>query len=97
MFYSFFLFDINLTQVISTSGIFTSTELGGSVTFETLEDFVLIGDDNPSAGALLISDSSSSVLITVLDNISVQLEIDLDLDGMIDETVVVTWAALDIG
>jgi hypothetical protein len=89
--------DLNaLTQVISTSGIFTSTELGGSVTFETLEDFVVIGDDNPSSGELLISDSSSSVLITVLDNISVQLEIDLDLDGTIDETVVVTWATLDI-
>ena len=90
--------DLNaLTQVISTSGIFTSTELGGSVTFGTLEDFVVMGDDNPSSGELLISDSSSSVLVTVLDNISVQLEIDLDLDGTIDETVVVTWATLDIG
>jgi len=90
--------DLNaLTQVISTSGIYTSTELEGSVTFETLEDFVLMGDDNPSSGELLISDSSSSVLVKVLDNINVQLEIDLDLDGTIDETLVVTWATLDIG
>jgi len=90
--------DLNtLTQVISTSGTLTSTELEGSVTFETLEDFMVMGDDNPSSGQLLISDSSSSVLITVLDNLSVQLDIDLDLNGTIDETIVVTWAALDIG
>ncbi len=90
--------DLNaLTEVISTSGTFTSTELGGSVTFETLEDFVVMGDDNPSSGEMLISDSGSSVLVTVLDNISVQLEIDLDLDGTIDETLVVTWATFDNG
>ncbi len=90
-------FDLNtLTLVISVNGTLTSTLLGGNVTFETLQDFMIIGDDNPSAGQLLISDSSSSVLVTVLDNISVQLEIDLDLDGTIDETIVVTWAELDI-
>ena len=90
--------DLNaLTEVISTSGIYTSTELEGSVTFETLEDFIVMGDDNPSSGILLISDSSSSVLLTVLDNINVQLDIDLDLDGMIDETMVVTWDELDVG
>ncbi len=89
--------DLNaLTLVISTNGTLTSTLLGGNITFETLQDFMVIGDDNPSAGQLLISDGSSSVLVTVLDNISVQLEIDLDLDGIIDEMIVVTWAELDI-
>jgi hypothetical protein len=89
--------DLNaLTLVVSANGTLTSTLLEGNVTFETLQDFMVIGDDNPSAGQLLISDSSSSVLVTVLDNISVQLEIDLDLDGTIDETIVVTWAELDI-
>jgi hypothetical protein len=89
--------DLNaLTQVASTSGTFASTLLEGTVTFETLQDFVITLDDNPSAGQLFISDSSSSVLVTVLDNINVQLEIDIDLDGMIDRTIVVTWAELDI-
>jgi len=89
--------DLNvLTLVISANGTLTSNLLGGNITFETLQDFMVIGDDNPSAGQLLISDSSSSVLVTVLDNISVQLEIDLDLDGTIDEMIVVTWAELDI-
>jgi hypothetical protein len=33
----------------------------------------------------------------VLDNINVQLDIDLDLDGTIDETMMVAWDELDIG
>ena len=90
--------DLNaLMQTISAAGTFTSTVLNGSVTFETLVDFVVIADDNPSAGQMLIADASSSVLVTVLDNISVQLDIDLDLNDTIDETIVVTWAELDIG
>jgi hypothetical protein len=86
-----------LTQAISADGIYTSDILEGSVTFETLEDFVVMGDDNPSSGQLLISDSRSSVLVTVLDNLNVQLDIDLDLDGTIDQTIMVAWAELDIG
>lgn len=90
--------DLNaLTLMIGASGTFTSDTLEGAVTFATLEDFVAMGDDNPSSGQLLISDSSSSVLVTVLDNMNVQLDIDLDLDGTIDETIVVTWADLDNG
>ena len=89
--------DLNsLTQAINTSGTFASNLLEGTVDFETLQDFMVMGDDNPSAGQLLISDSSSSVLLTVLDNINVQLEIDIDLDGTIDQTTIVAWADLDI-
>ena len=86
-----------LTTVLGADGVYTSDTLDGSVTFETLEDFVVMGDDNPSSGQLLISDTSSSVLVTVLDNLNVQLDVDLDLDGTIDESIMVTWAELDIG
>jgi hypothetical protein len=89
--------DLNtLAQVVNVSGNFASESLEGAVTFETWENFVIMADDNPSAGQLFISDSSSSVLVTVLDNINVQLEIDIDLDGTIDRTIVVTWTELDI-
>ena len=89
--------DLNaLTQVVNARGNFASESLEGAVAFETLQDFVIMADDNPSAGQLFISDSSSSVLVTVLDNINVQLEIDIDLDGTIDQTIVVTWTELDI-
>ena len=83
-------------QRISADGTLTSTELEGSVSFETLQDFVIFGDDNPSSGQMLIADANSSVLVTVLDNLSVQLEIDLDRDGTIDQTIVVTWTELDV-
>ena len=86
-----------LTQVLGVSGTYTSDILQGSVTIATLEDFVIMGDDNPSSGRLLISASSSSVLFIVLDNLNVQLDIDLDLDGTIDETIMLTWIELDIG
>ncbi len=82
--------------MLSANGILASTLLEGSVTFETLEDFVGMFDDNPFAGQMLISDDSSSVLVTVVDNISVLLDIDFDLDGIIDQTIEVTWAELDI-
>ena len=89
--------DLNtLTQVVNASGNFASESLEGAVNFETLESFVIMADDNPSAGQLFISDSSSSLLVTVLDNINVQLDIDVDLDGTIDRTIVVTWTELDI-
>jgi hypothetical protein len=86
----------NLEQVISADGTLTSTDLEGSVSFETLQEFVVLGDDNPSSGQILISDANSSVLVTVIDNMSVQLEIDVDADGTIDQTIVVTWTELDI-
>jgi len=89
--------DLNaLMQTINAAGTLTSTVFNGSVMFETIEDFVVMLDDNPSAGQMLITHATSSVLVTVLDNIRVQLDIDLDLNGTIDETIVVTWAALDI-
>jgi len=89
--------DMNaLTQVVNASGNFASESLEGAVNFETLENFVIMADDNPSAGQLFISDNSSSVLVTVLDNINVQLEIDVDLDGTIDRTIVVAWTELGI-
>lgn len=84
------------TQSISANGTLTSTLLEGSVTFETIEEFVGTFEDNPFTGVLLISDASSSVLVTVIDNISVLLDIDFDLDGVIDQTIEVTWAELDI-
>jgi hypothetical protein len=92
--------DFSLTEVLDlntqtvtadASGRLTSTELNGTIEFETLASFVVIADDNPSAGELFISDGSSSVLVTVLDNINVQLEVDEDGDGTAETTFVVPW------
>lgn len=85
-----------LTSETAAGGTYTSTILEGTVTFETLQSFVVAGDSNPSAGQMLIADDDSSVLVTVLDNIDVQLEIDLDRNGTIDHTLVVPWNELGI-
>ena len=88
--------DLNaLTQVANVSGTFTNPYRESAVLFDTLQDFVIMADDNPSAGQLFIRDNSSSVLVTALDNINVQFEIDVALNGTIDQTIVVTWAELD--
>jgi hypothetical protein len=86
-----------LTQDISAAGTYTSDVLEGSVTFETLQNFFVMGLDSPSSGQLLISDDTSSVLVTVLDNMNVRLEVDTNLDGTIDATIDVTWGELNIG
>ena len=86
-----------LTQTTRADGRYSSDILGGSVRFETLGAFVIFGSDEPSSGQMLIADPTSSVLVTVLDNINVQLDIDLDRDGSIDHTLVVPWSELDIG
>ena len=88
-------FDVNsLVLRINTAGVLSSTALEGSVRFETLEDFVAVADDYPHAGRMLISDAVSSVRVTVLDNLNVQLEVDEDLDGSIDAILTVAWSDL---
>jgi hypothetical protein len=84
------------TQDIAASGAYTSDVLEGTVTFETMENFMVMGDNNPSSGQLFIADATSSVLFTVLDNLNVRLEIDVDLDGMIDETIDLLWTDLGL-
>lgn len=79
----------NLTVAADARGMLTSTELDGTVEFETLASFVSMHYDQPSAGALFVSDGDSTVLVTVLDNMSVQLEVDEDADGTAESTLVV--------
>ena len=87
--------DVNsLTLSVNTSGVLASSSLEGSVRFETLDDFVAVADDYPYAGQMRISDAVSSVLVTVLDNINVQLEVDENLDGTVDAMLVVPWTEL---
>ena len=46
---------------------------------------------------LLTLPSLALISRTLQFDISVQLEVDSNLDGMIDSTIVVTWDELDIG
>jgi hypothetical protein len=77
-------------------GRFASTELGGSVTVDTLTPFVLRdGDDNPYAGSMRATGAAgTSLTFTVLNNVDVQLDIDVDGDGFNDVQVLTTWDVL---
>ena len=89
--------DLNTQTVIAGgSGALTNMDLDGTVDFEALTSFMIIADDNPSAGQLFITDGSSSVVVTVVDNLSIQLEVDEDGDGTAETTFVVAWDDLDI-
>lgn len=81
---------------IDAAGTLTSDRLNGTISFSTPTRLIVIGDDNPSSGQITITHSSSGIVATVLDNISVQLAIDTDGDGTAETTIVVTWLDLDI-
>lgn len=90
-------FDLNaLTTTIDSSGTLDSSELNGSVEFETTQSFVLVGDEDPFTGQIRIADHTSSLLMTVLDNVNLQIEVDADGDGTPETTLNLTWLDLDL-
>lgn len=82
---------------LSVSGSLSSDELGGTVSFATIEPFTASAtDDDPVSGVLRITGADGATLtITVQDTVNVLLEIDSDGDGQVDQTIETTWQALD--
>ncbi len=78
------------------SGRLHSSVLGGSIDYGTVVTVQASGDDNPPyVGEILVSGADSSeVRIVVVSEESVRLEIDLEGDGVVDEFIDTTWAAL---
>jgi hypothetical protein len=67
----------------------------GTYTVKTLTDFKQQDGANPSQGVLTVSASDqSSLKLTVLDTSNVQIEIDKNGDGKMDETSTKTWTEL---
>jgi hypothetical protein len=73
-----------------------STALGGSVDYETVVTIQASGDDNPPyTGEVLITGrENSTVRIVIVSEQVVRLEIDVDGNGVVDEFIDTTWAAL---
>jgi len=88
----------NLNTLISTmifNGKFDNPELGGVVSFETLQPFEGYNNDDLYAGIMKITASNrSSVTLMALDAVNVRLEVDENSDGAIDQTSDTTWAVL---
>jgi len=84
----------NLPYTMSASGALNSTELGGVVQYSTPVAFSGEGTNYPAAGSLLVEGTNSSARLTAVDDVNVTIEVDSDGDGVIDETINTTWAAL---
>ena len=77
------------------SGTLDSSELSGVISYTTTVMFEGLGNDYPNTGELFVDGGDSSARITAIDSVNVQIEIDADGDGMVDETIMTTWAEID--
>ncbi|CAK0766504.1 hypothetical protein CCP3SC1_490015 [Gammaproteobacteria bacterium] len=77
------------------SGTWSSTQVGGSISYTTPQIFVGTEGDYPYAGQMITTGANNSqVIMTVIDSTSVRLELDTNGDGTPEETVVVPWTSL---
>lgn len=84
------------TYTIDTYGVLDDGDLGGEVSFDTIQTFTGTGFNSPSSGAMIIEGAEgSSIILTALNSVDVMLEVDANGDNVIDETIVTTWDALD--
>lgn len=80
----------------TSSGTLASTEIGGSLNFETTTPFQSLANEFPFAGTLVVTGANgSSLQFVVIDSVDVRLDIDADGDGSFEESVASTWAELE--
>jgi hypothetical protein len=79
---------------VDISATISSSTLGGSVTVTTDVPLSGVYPFEADAGQITCTGDNSSVTITVIDSTSVQLDVDLDGDGITDDTVNETWTNL---
>ena len=83
-----------LPFTLAAAGTLDSTQLAGVVQYSTPVTFAGEGFDFPSSGTLLVEGENSSARLTAVDNINVTIEIDVNGDGVVDDTINTTWVAL---
>ncbi len=88
--------DATLAYTVDASGTVSSTELGGSVQFDTLVPFEGVDPDYPHTGVMkIIGENNTSVTLTVIDSTSVELDVDADGDGSGEQSMTTQWERLD--
>lgn len=93
-------FDVGLsTYSQESSGSLSSQNIGGSVDFESTSIFrgVFSGaeSNNPAEGVMEVTGAAGSKeTISVLDSVNLQVEVDLEGDGTVEETIQTTWEEL---
>ncbi len=96
--YTFSSDDNTLVYTLATTGgKYGSSLLGGSVSIETITHLSGTDPNNPDTGVMkFVGANNTSITLTALDSINVQLDVDTDGDGATDQTIATTWAALDV-
>ncbi len=80
---------------VDTSFRISSPRIGGDVIVSTSLALQSSGDEYPFMGELRIAAAGNSVIVLIaLDSNSVRLEIDIDGDGALDDTIDTTWAEI---
>lgn len=80
---------------VETSFRLSSPSIDGDVVVSTSIALQRSGEEFPFAGEILISAANNgSIVLIVLDGNTVRLEIDINGDGAVDETVDTTWEDL---
>ena len=87
--------EVTGTYTYDLSGSLTSSEFEGQVNFSTSVLLQGTGTGYASVGEVVISGADgASIRVIALDGVLVRLEIHLDDDGVAEDTVDTTWAAL---
>lgn len=79
---------------LSALGTLDSSELPGAVAYSTPVTFEGEGSGYPHTGELLVSGDDSSARLVAIDDVNVRIDIDLDGDGSVDESIESTWVAI---
>lgn len=96
--YIFYRDDENSTSEAFDADKMDSTALGGSVGVKTSEPFKTIGeDDYASSGSMTITGANSSTVKVTAesDGVHVNLAVDANGDGAVDQNFRMTWSALE--
>lgn len=83
--------------LVTVNGRMDSAQLGGAIDYVTTIAVEAFGDNDPHIGQILITGGDSSVRIVINDSTSVTLEVDTNADGVIDQYIDTTFAALSGG
>jgi hypothetical protein len=84
-----------LEYTIDASGTLATVQLGGSVQYTTTLTFRGLADNFPSEGVMVVTGAGNSTeTITSVDTVNVSIDVDENGDGIVDQTIATTWAAL---
>jgi hypothetical protein len=86
----------DLLWTVDAMGTVDSSELAGSVTYDTPVIFLGTNNSYPHTGELLVTgDGGSTLHLVTIDDVNVRIDADYDGDTVIDESFDLTWAELN--